>query len=245
MLIIQKNKIRQECYCFNIMKVIMVRVCLIPVLRWKKEGKTDDHEVINREGHDINTKKDNNVGQRRLSCCYLWLGLYGIKVGGRLSSLSSWKSNFVLCVGHNRTSEIETPVGLLFTLIVNPLHSFICIFRIRFCHSVFILGGSRAANYRQITSNNNNSMAHFIRGENWKNLWIDSAICKDEKWTQNIISTFKANKIIFILIMTCRWPACSSLCTENIYFETNSKLRVDSEVNLMFTTTLLMFTQAL
>lgn len=57
------------------MKVIMARVCLIPVLGWKKEGKTDDHEVINREGHDINTKKDNNVDQRRLSCCYLWLGL--------------------------------------------------------------------------------------------------------------------------------------------------------------------------
>lgn len=152
----------------------------------------------------------------------------------------------MLCVGHNRASEIEMPVGLLFTLIVNSLHSFICIFRIHFCHSVFIVGGSQAANYRQITSNNNNSMARFSRGENWKAPWIDSAICKDKKWTQNVISTFIANKIISILMMTCRWwPSESSMCRESIYFANNSKLRVDSGVILMATPTLLTFTQAL
>lgn len=38
----------------------------------KEGGQKDDPEVINREGHDINTKKENNVGQRRLSyCCEL------------------------------------------------------------------------------------------------------------------------------------------------------------------------------
>lgn len=78
--------------------------------------------------------------------------------------VSHLEKQFLFCVGHNRTSEIEKPVGLLFTLIVNPLQSFICIFRIRFFHSVFILGGSQEANYRQITSNNS-SVANFRRGE--------------------------------------------------------------------------------
>lgn len=238
MLLVQKNKILQECYCFNIMKVIMVRVCLIPVLCWK-EGKMDDHEVINWEGHNINKKKDNNVGQRRLSC-YFWPGLQGIKVGGRLSSLSSWKSNFVLRVGHNRTSEIETHVGLLFILIVNLLHSFIRIFRIHFCHSVFILGGSQEANYSQITSNNNNSMADFSKGKNWKTPWIECAICKDEKWTRNIISTFKENKISSILMMTPSWWPSVAQCGEKAFHfcKNNSKSRVDSGVILMFTVTL-------
>lgn len=89
------------------------------------------------------------------------------KKGKRLSGgcrHSHLEKQFLFCVGHNRTSEIEKPVGLLFTLIVNPLQSFICIFRIRFFHSVFILGGSQEANYRQITSNNS-SVANFRRGE--------------------------------------------------------------------------------
>lgn len=76
MSLMQKEQIQQVLYHFikkrfNIMKVTAVK-CLplqnVDLLR-KKEGKKEDHNVINQKGHNINTKKDNNLEQRRLNCC--------------------------------------------------------------------------------------------------------------------------------------------------------------------------------
>lgn len=71
MFLIQKEQILQGFYYFNIMKVIVVK-CLplhnVHLLR-QKEGKREDHEVINYKGYNINTKKDNILEPQRLNCC--------------------------------------------------------------------------------------------------------------------------------------------------------------------------------
>lgn len=46
MFLIQKEKILQEFYCFNIMKVIVVKCLPLQNAEGEKEGKKENHEVI-------------------------------------------------------------------------------------------------------------------------------------------------------------------------------------------------------